>query len=411
MTKHIETVIIGAGQAGLATSYYLSKQGHEHIVLEQASQVADKWRNQRWDSFTLVTPNWALQLPGAVYNGDQPEGFLPRNEMVGYLEQYAKQFSLPVQYNVKVTSVERSKDGSYHISTPAQDYIAENVVVATGFFQQPKIPASSDAIAKNIQQLHSSQYKNPESLVWGSVLVVGSGQSGCQIAEELNEKGRKVFLCIGNAGRVPRRYRGKDIIQWLQELGFFDLTPEQLPPGMGKFDGIPHLTGVNGGHTMNLHQLAKDGVNLLGHLTSAKGNVINLAGDMHETLARVDGFEKNVIGAIEEFIQANKTDAPREELPRLRYGFEQPVITQLDLAIEKINTIIWATGYTFDYTMLKLPVLDSDGFPIQQSGVSNYEGLYFVGLPWMPSEKSGFLVGMVEAAKRIASHITERAHT
>jgi putative flavoprotein involved in K+ transport len=243
----------------------------------------------------------------------------------------------------------------------------------------------------------------------GAVLVVGSGQSGCQVAEELHASGREVYLSIGKAGRVPRRYRGKDIIRWLFELGFLDLTPGQLPPGMGKFDGIPHLSGTNGGHTINLHQFAKDGIRLLGHVQSAQGSVITLAPDLHETLAMIDEFEKNVTGMIDEFIQANSPETPPEALPQLKYGFDQPVLTELHLEKAGIDTIIWATGYSFDYSFLKMPVLDQDGFPVQKSGVAEIEGLYFVGMPWMPSEKSGFLAGVGEAARNIALRIAEGA--
>jgi putative flavoprotein involved in K+ transport len=409
MATKIETVIIGAGQAGLSTSYYLTLQSRKHIVLERASQAADQWRNQRWDSFSLVTPNWALQLPGAVYDGAEPNGFLSRDGMIAYLEKYARQFALPVAYNTEVKQVERKDDGQYHIETGKENYIAENVVVATGFFQKPKIPACSESISKTVRQLHSSGYKNPGLLPPGAVLVVGSGQSGCQVAEELHASGREVYLSIGKAGRVPRRYRGKDIIRWLFELGFLDLTPGQLPPGMGKFDGIPHLSGTNGGHTINLHQFAKDGIRLLGHVQSAQGSVITLAPDLHETLAMIDEFEKNVTGMIDEFIQANSPETPPEALPQLKYGFDQPVLTELHLEKAGIDTIIWATGYSFDYSFLKMPVLDQDGFPVQKSGVAEIEGLYFVGMPWMPSEKSGFLAGVGEAARNIALRIAEGA--
>lgn len=419
MAKQIETVIIGAGQAGLATSYYLSKQQRDHIILEQASQLADQWRNQRWDSFSLVTPNWALQLPGAAYKGADPDGFLPRHEMVAYLEQYAQQYALPVEFNTQVRSVEHpgkampgdplSSESLYHIETSKGNYTAENVIVATGFFQKPKIPACAANISKTVWQLHSSGYKNAGMLPPGAVLVVGSGQSGCQIAEELNASGRKVFLSIGKAGRVPRRYRGKDIIKWLFEAGFFNLRPEQLPPGMGKFDGIPHLSGANGGHTINLHQFAKDGIVLLGRVLNAQGSAVTLSTDVHETLAMIDAFEKNVTGLIDGYIQANGLDAPKEEPPQLKDGFGQEVIGKLQLEKDGIATIIWATGYSFDYSFLKLPVLDQDGFPLQESGVAKLPGLYFVGMPWMPSEKSGFLAGVGEAAKNIACQIAEKA--
>jgi putative flavoprotein involved in K+ transport len=280
-------------------------------------------------------------------------------------------------------------------------------VVATGFFQQPRIPNSAGEVSSSITQLHSGEYRNPELLPAGAVLIVGTGQSGCQLAEELYQSGRQVFLCTGTAGRVPRRYRGKDVIDWLNRIGFFDLTPEQLPPGMSKFEGIPHISGTNGGHTLNLHTFARDGVRLLGHLRGATDHKVVVVPDLHENLAKVDHFELELVKAIDEYIQANGLDAPEEGLPQLSDGYEQSIVESLDLKAAGIRTIIWATGYKFDYRFLKLPVRDGDGFPIQANGVSHYPGLYFVGIPWMPSEKSGFVLGVGEHAGRVVSNIIE----
>ncbi|MBA2521623.1 MAG: NAD(P)-binding domain-containing protein, partial [Chloroflexia bacterium] len=297
------------------------------------------------------------------------------------------------------------KGKGYRVTTPDRVFSAKNVVMATGFFQQPRIPPFAPGLAPGLLQLHSSQYRNPESLPDGAVLVVGSGQSGSQIAEELNHRGRQVFLCIGSAGRAPRRYRGKDIFRWLDDTGLFDLTPEQLPPGMSKFEGVPHISGTKGGHTINLHQFARDGVTLLGHLRGAAGDTITVAPDLPETLAKVDQFEREVVTMIDGYIQKTGQDAPAAELPQLRDGYAQPIIEALDLKAADIGTVIWALGYTFDYSLVKLPVRDADGFPIQTSGVTRYPGLFFAGMPWMPSERSGFLLGVGDAAERIATRI------
>ena len=212
----IDTLIIGGGQAGLATSYYLTRQGHRHVVLEQSEKAAAVWRTRSWDSFTLVTPNWAFKMPGAKNNGVERDAFMPRHKVIEFFEDYAITFGLPVTYKTQVISVTQMADGMYHTQTNLNDYQSRNVVVATGFFQHPKIPGFSNNLSPDIHQLHSSHYRNPKSLPEGSVLVVGSGQSGCQIAEELLHAGRKVFLSTGRAGRAPRRYRGKDIIEWLE---------------------------------------------------------------------------------------------------------------------------------------------------------------------------------------------------
>ena len=403
------TLIVGAGQAGLATSYYLTLHGYEHIVLDRAEKAADMWRNRTWDSFTFVTPNWSFRMPGTDHTGKNRDEFMPRRLIIQFFENYITQFNLPVKFNTDVNSVVQIPDEGYLVNTNGPDFVAKNVIIASGFFQDPKNPRFSSKISSDVLQLHSNQYRNPVSVPEGAVLVVGSGQSGSQIAQELFRSGRKVFLSVGRAGRVPRRYRGRDIIEWLELIGLFDLTPEQLPPGMGKFDGIPHLSGVGGGRTINLHEFARDGITLLGHAIDANKNIISLAPDLHVTLEMVDNFESNATAAIDEYISTNRIDAPEEKLSQHKDGFQQVILESIDLRKEKINTIIWCTGFTFDYSMVKLPVFDADGFPIQSKGVTNYPGLYFVGMPWMPTEKSGALFGIGEAARHVASQITEQS--
>ncbi len=406
--ERIETVIVGGGQAGLATSYYLAQQGHEHVVLEQAAQAGNVWRNERWDSFTLVTPNWTVRMPGAEYNGPDRGSFMPRDEVVAYFERYVDRFCLPVQYNARVLAIEPMDGHGYRVITPERTFVATNVVVATGYEQSPRIPPFAASISPEISQIHSSHYRNPEALPPGAVLVVGTAQSGAQIAEELYQRGRRVFLSVGNAGRAPRRYRGKDVVEWLLPIGFFDMTPDKLPVPKERF-AAPHVSGTHGGHTLNLHQFARDGVTLLGHVRGAKGDTLSLVPDLHETLTRVDGFEAEVQKMIDGYIAANGIDTPVEEQPRWRDGYKQPLRETLNLREAGITTIIWATGYRFDYGLVKAPVFDGDGFPIQTRGVTRQVGLYFVGMPWMPSLKTGVLPGVGEAAEHIASHILAAA--
>jgi putative flavoprotein involved in K+ transport len=238
------------------------------------------------------------------------------------------------------------------------------------------------------------------------VLIVGSAQSGTQIAEELYKSGRQVLLCTGSAGRAPRRYRGKDTFEWLYLVGFFDITPDKLPVPEEHF-APPHISGTDSGHTLSLHQFARDGVTLLGHLRSAADYQVSIAPDLYENLAKADGFELQAQKMIDGYIHANGLDAPEEELLQLRDGYAQPIIEEVDLKAAGINTVIWATGYSFDFRLVKLPVCDKRGFPIQTRGVTKYQGLYFVGMPWMPSLKSGILAGVGEFAEHIASHITK----
>jgi putative flavoprotein involved in K+ transport len=402
--ERIETVVVGGGQAGLATSYYLTRQRHDHVVLEQAPRAANAWRNARWDSFTLVTPNWTLCMPGAEYEGPDRDGFMPRDDLVTYFERYVDRFQLPVLFNARVLAVEPGDRGGYRVITPEKTYESKNVVIATGFEQLPRLPAAADGLSPHITQLHSSQYRNPESLPAGAVLVVGSAQSGAQIAEELYLRGRQVFLSVGGAGRAPRRYRGRDVVAWLTQVGFFDMTPDKLPVPVEQF-APPHVSGANGGHTLNLHQFARDGVTLLGRVRGASGNAISLAPDLRESLARADQFEREVQKMVDGYIRANGIDAPAEELPELRDGYDQLVVEALDMEAIGIATIIWATGYSHDYGFVKLPILDRDAFPIQTRGVSPHAGLFFVGMPFMPSLKSGILAGVGEFAEYIASEI------
>lgn len=407
MTTHVDNIVIGGGQGGLSTSYYLKQQGREHVILEQADRAAKAWR-ERWDSFTLITPNWMIRLPGAEYQGDNPDGFTSRDDIIAYFGDYVKRFDLPIRYGNRVTSVEPIKLG-YLVTTEKQKFEAANVVIATGMFQQPKIPAFSANLSAEIRQLHSSEYRNPKALPDGAALVVGSAQSGCQIAEELYQTGRKVYLSVGSAGRLPRRYRGKDVTLWLHELGFNNRTVENLPTPKAKFAGSAHGTGKDGGHTINLHQFARDGVVLLGHIHSAKGTRIVLAPDLKESLAKADKFEADLVKQIDEYVERKELDAPTETLPKLRDGYEAKEILELDLKSAGITTVIWATSYKFDFGLVKLPVFDEDGYPVQKRGVTEFPGLYFVGLPFLHTVKSGLLVGVGDDAAHVAGHIDSRA--
>ena len=244
MARQIETIVVGGGQAGLATSYYLKQGNHEHIVLEQAAQAAHAWRNDRWDSFTFVTPNWTIKMPGAEYRGGEPDGFMERAELIRYFEDYGTRFQLPVQFNTAVTSIEPQANGAgYLVITDRDTYAARQVVMATGLFQRPKIPKFSGDLPAPILQIHSGAYRNPGVLPPGAVFVVGSAQSGCQIAEELYQSGRTVYLSVCGAGRAPRRYRGRDIVEWLYLTGFFDRTVDKLPSPQAKFGPNPQSVG------------------------------------------------------------------------------------------------------------------------------------------------------------------------
>ena len=410
MNTEIETVIVGGGQAGLAVSYYLSQQNRPHIVLERADKPGNAWRNHRWDSFTLNTPNWQSALPGAEVPGSSPDGFLLREEIVAYFESYVSRFRLPMNYGVHVQGVRPKSSGrGYVVETNAGRFEAANVVIATGLYQKPKTPALSAEFPPEIKQLHSDEYRNPQSLPDGAVLLVGSGQSGAQIAEELCQSGKKVYLSVSRAGRVPRRYRGKDANWWHERMGDYERTVDELPSPQGKFTSKPMISGKDGGHTLNLHQFIRDGVTLLGRIQGVRDHSILLAQDLKENLARADQFEADFVKKIDEFIVTNAIKAPEETLPVLTDGYEIQDVPELSLTDANIGTVIWATGYNFDFSLVQLPIFDGDGYPIQNRGVTSHQGLYFVGLPWLHNARSGLLFGVAQDAGRIAEAIEEDA--
>jgi len=409
MTEQVDTVIVGAGQGGLSTSYYLKQQGRDHVILEQAHHAAEAW-HKRWDSFTLITPNRTIRLPGAEYQGDDPDGFMPRDEVIAYFEEYIERFELPIRYGIRVISVEPIEAG-YRVRTDKAEFEAANVVMATGMYQQAKMPPFSSKLPAEINQLHSSEYSNAEALPAGAVLVVGSAQSGCQIAEELYQSGRKVYLSVSGAGRLPRRYRRKDVTRWMDEIGFYDRTVDKVPSPKAKFAGSAHGTGKDGGHTINLHQFAKDGVVLLGHIQSAQDKQIVLVPDLRDNRAKSDKLEADIVNQVDEYIEKRGLDSPRETLLELRDGFEVEEILDLDLKSEGITSVIWATGYKFDFSLVKLPVFDEDGYPLQKRGVTEYPGLYFIGLPGLHTSKSGLLHGVGDDAAYVASAIEASGKT
>lgn len=405
--ERIETIVVGAGQAGLATSYFLQQAGRNHLVLERGSTVAPVWRNERWDSFTTVTPNWGLKLPGMPYSGPNPSGFLTRGEISNLFAGYARRFGMPVQLNTPVLSVNPLPGDHFRVTTPTQVFQCKSVVIATGYEHVPYVPEASASLPPDLVQLHSSQYRNPRGLPEGAVLVIGSGQSGAQIAEELNLQGRCTYLATSSVGRVPRRYRGKDIVEWLVLTGFFGITPEKLPVPKVQFVA-PHVSGRDGGRTLNLHQFARDGVILLGRLQEASGSMVTFAANLHENLRRGDQFEAQVLRMVDDYVQASGNNAPPESVTQLRDGFAQSSPARLDLRAEGITSIIWATGFHHNYRLVNAPVFAPDGFPRQERGVTSQPGLYFVGMPWMPSLQTGNLIGFGDAAEHVVNALLSR---
>ena len=405
-----ETVVIGGGQAGLAVSYYLSRADHPHIVLEQ-NRIGSSWLDKRWDSFTLVTPNWMNRLPGFADQGPDPDGFLTRDEIVGDLERYAASFDAPVRLNVRATGLARRSDGpGYQIETKRGGVLAKSVVVATGFFHKAKVPAFADRIAPSITQIPSSAYRNPDRLRPGAVLVVGSGQSGAQIAEELIEAGRQVYLCVSRAPREPRRYRGKDINHWLDRMGGFDRSIADPNNPVERYRPNPHCSGKNGGHAINLWALAAKGVTLLGRADGGNGQRLTIAADLADNLAAADRASAELMAAVDAHISAAGIEAPPADDTNSDDGRpdSQPQvqkIAELDLVERGISTIVWATGFDCDFSWLDPSFLDRRGYPKQIRGISPFPGLYFCGLHWMHSLKSGLFFGVGQDARHVTADL------
>jgi putative flavoprotein involved in K+ transport len=400
------TLIIGAGQAGLSISYYLTQQNHPHLLVEK-NRIGEAWRSQRWDSFSLILPNWTLRLPGHEYDGEDPNGFLAKNEIVDYLERYARKFNPPVQLGVEVTSIEKDPAGhGFLIGTKTGDLQAANLIVTVGSFQKPRIPPFSRNISSHIHQIHSSQYRNARELPQGAVLVVGNAQSGYQIAKELYRSGGKVYQCIGSVGWVPRNYRGQDAAWWMEKMGLFNQTAASLPSPRARFAGNPYVVSLVGGRNEDLYKFTGDGVTLLGRIRGAQENKIALASDLNENLAKANQFSAEFKQGIDKYIQKTGLPAPEEDQEAPRSWPELEQATDLNLDLAGITSIIWATGYSFDFSWIKFPIFDEYGYPVQERGITSQPGLYFLGLNWMHQRKSGLFLGVGEDAAHVAEHLT-----
>ncbi|MGI9371277.1 MAG: MSMEG_0569 family flavin-dependent oxidoreductase [Hyphomicrobiales bacterium] len=408
MTQHSDTIVIGGGQAGLCASYYLTKGDIDHLVFDRG-EIGDTWR-KRWDSFCLVTPNWCCKLPDFEYDGDDPHGFMLRDEIVGYVERFAESFSPPYRSGIEVLGVHLN-DGErrFSIETSQGSYTARNLIVATGTHQHARVPSLDSKFSDNLTRMHTAAYQNPESLREGGVLIVGSGQSGCQLADDLLKAGRDVHLCVGNAGRIPRRYRGRDILEWDDITRYFDLVVDDHPKGHDiRFQPHPHMTGRDGGRTIDLRQFALDGVHLYGRLADVTGTTVHFEDNLAASLDFADEMCRQNAKDIDEYIAQSGISAPEPDLDAVEWQpNKQPL--HLDLVDAEVTTVIYATGFGRDFSWLNVPVFDDTGYPRYKRGVTDIAGLYFVGLHWMHTQGSGLFYGVGRDAEHVVGHLLQNS--
>ena len=405
--EEVETLIIGGGQAGLAMSEHLSKQGVSHLVVER-HRIAERWRSERWDSLVANGPAWHDRFPGLTFAGIDPDSFASKHQIVSYFEDYAKQTAAPIRCGVEVQCLRQKIDGlGFRADTANGPIDATQVVIATGPFQRPIIPGLIPA-QPGIVQIHSSGYRNPAQMQDGAVLVIGAGSSGVQIADELVRSGRRVYLSVGPHNRPPRRYRGRDFVWWLGALGEWDAKAAS--------PGTEHVTiavsGANGGHTVDPRDLAARGITLLGTAERYQDGVLTFKANLADNIAGGDANYLSVLAAADAYVRDKNLDFPEEaaahRIAPPPASVTHPIL-ELNLAAAGITSVIWATGYALDFGWLKVDVFDDKGRPVHQRGVSSVPGLYFLGLSWLSRRASPFIWGVWHDAEYLAGQIANRS--
>jgi len=402
LPQRIDTLVVGGGQAGIAMSEHLSNNGIAHLVLEKG-RIAEGWRSVRWDSLVMNGPAWHDRFPSLEFTADK-DSFPGKEDVAAYFERYVAHIKAPLHTGVEVKQVTRNPGGSgFVVETSHGTIQAQRLVAATGPFQKPVIPAIAPK-DEDLTQIHSAQYKNPQQLPEGAVLVVGAGSSGVQIADELQRAGRRVYLSVGPHDRPPRRYRGRDFCWWLGVLGLWDMAA----PGEGREHVTIAVSGAHGGHTVDFRKLAAQGIHLLGRTATFNNGIVSFEKDLADNIRAGDADYLALLNAADAYIERNGLDLPQEPEAKQLLP-DPPCMTQptleLNLKQAGIRSIIWATGFALDFSWLKVDAFDKNGKPLHQRGVSTEPGIYFVGLPWLSRRGSSFIWGVWHDAKHIADQI------
>ena len=408
--EEIDTLVVGAGQAGLAMSEHLGKHDVPHLVLERG-RITERWRSGRWDSLVANGPAWHDRFPGMTFTDADPNSFVPKEKVADYFVEYAKMIEAPIRCGVEVKTVRRlAGRPGFEVQTSQGAIEAMNVVAATGAFQNPVIPAVVPEETAGVMQIHSNAYRNPDQLPEGAVLVVGAGSSGVQIADELVRSGKRVYLSVGPHDRPPRTYRDRDFCWWLGVLGKWDAEA----PGPNTEHVTIAVSGAEGGRTIDFRRFAADGMILVGRTKAYKDGKLTFADDLAHNLARGDANYLSLLDEADAYVNRNGLDLPAEPEAR-KIGPDPECVTnpirELNLENAGISSIVWATGYSVDYSWLELDILDTNGKPQQKRGVSVEPGIYFLGLPWQTRRGSSFIWGVWHDAKYIADRIaTQRKY-
>ena len=405
LKSHYSAVVIGGGQAGLSASHYLKRHGIDHVVFEKKT-VAHKWKNERWDAFCLVTPNWQCQLPDHPYDGTDPHGFMVKDEILAYVDRFVKKVEAPVFEQTSVTSLE-NHGGLFRLETSAGAVTADAVVIATSLYADPAIPRAAERLPEDIMQIHTAAYRNADQLPEGGVIVVGSGQSGCQIAEDLYLAGRKVHLVTGNAPRCARFYRGRDVVDWLSDIGQYDITVEHDGMTKKKHDTNHYLTGRDGGRDIDLRKFALEGMMLYGRMSGVAAGRMLFEPNLKANLDSADRVYNGINALIDRHIAEKGIEAPAGSpyVPVWEPGAE---IVELDLKAEGITSVIWATGFSPDWSFVGLPIFDGNAYPVHRRGVTVVDGVYVLGLPWLWTWGSGRFLSVGKDAEHVVGHLAAR---